>query len=80
MVSKSHDLWYASKHSRPCRHETDFINSLKPESCPYCGSKDIVRKGKQKKTKLQRWKCKSCGRRFTPLTGTIFEERKIPIA
>jgi len=80
MVSKSLDLWYASKHSRPCRHETDFINSLKPESCPYCGSKDIVRKGKQKKTKLQRWMCKSCGRRFTPLTGTIFEERKIPIA
>ena len=29
MVSKSLDLWYASKHSRPCRHETDFINSLK---------------------------------------------------
>ncbi len=80
MVSDFLGSWYVTKHWRPGRKEIEFVNSLKPKSCPCCGSKDIVKKGKQKKTGLQRWKCKSCGKRFTPLTGTVFDSRKIPIA
>jgi hypothetical protein len=38
------------------------------ESCPYCESKNIVRKGLRKKKleTIQLWLCKSCERVFTP--------------
>lgn len=37
-------------------------------SCPYCQSKDFVRRGTRMKTRetVQLYQCKSCGRTFTP--------------
>ncbi len=57
----------------------DFNNL--PERCPYCQSRDLVRKGVRKKKlePVQLWRCNSCRRVFTPQTlpGKTFPPRVI---
>lgn len=72
--------WYDAKHRKPCAYEVNFINSLVPKACPYCGSGDLIKKGFQCKTGLRVWLCKHCGKKLSPLTGTIFDSRKIPFS
>lgn len=71
--------WYEAKHGRPSREEIDFVNSIRIASCPHCGSAHFVRDGKSG-SGLARYLCRGCGKRFNPLTGTIFQGRKIPIS
>lgn len=59
--------------------ESSLLNSRKPERCSYCGSKDFIRFG-HNASGVQVYRCRSCGRRFTVLTGTIFDSHKIPIS
>lgn len=47
--------------------------------CPFCGSAEIVRNG-HRKDGVSLWRCRSCGKSFNPLTGTIFDSRKIPMS
>lgn len=48
--------------------------------CPYCGSKDVVLRGKERrKPYIQRYKCNSCKRHFNDLTGTIFAKRRLSL-
>jgi transposase-like protein len=66
------------------RHENfaldiDFFNSFKRDSCPYCKSTAIKKSGLEQ-TGMQRYRCHGCKRAFTPVTGTIFEARKLPIS
>ena len=72
--------WYDAKHRRASPEEVAFINSLPAESCPYCGSTGLRRDGFAKKTGLLIRECKTCGRKFNPLAGTIFDSRKIPFS
>ena len=58
--------------------EETLINSFEPDSCPYCGKVHIIRKGITNNG-VQRYLCVDCGKRFTPVTGTIFENHKISI-
>src|SRR5947207_12184776 len=39
-----------------------------PETCPYCGSRVLTRRGTRKKKLeiVQLWRCASCKRAFTP--------------
>lgn len=55
--------------------ESDLINSVVPVSCPYCSDAAFSRFGLTK-----RYRCKDCGRTFTPKTGTIFNCHKISIS
>ena len=72
--------WYEAKHRKPSSEEVEFINSIPIESCPYCESSSIRKDGRSKKTGLATMECKDCGRKFNPLTGTIFDSRKIPFS
>ena len=72
--------WYDAKHRKPSKEEVYFINSIVIEECPFCGSKRIRRDGFNKKTGLAIRECKTCGRKFNPLAGTIFDSRKIPFS
>lgn len=72
--------WYDAKHRKPSKEEVVFINSIVIEECPFCGSKEIRRDGFNKKTGLAIRECKTCGRKFNPLAGTIFDSRKIPLS
>ena len=71
--------WYDQKHRRPSAEEIAFVNSLPVSSCPRCRSRIVAKDGKGCNG-IQRYVCRSCGRRFTPLTDTIFDSRKIPIS
>ena len=71
--------WYDQKHGKPSPEEIAFVNSLPIRGCPFCGSRLTVKDGRGSNG-IQRHKCLGCGRRFNPLTGTIFDSRKIPIS
>ncbi len=59
-------------------NEADLLNAYTPKLCPYCGS-DSFKKNGFYNTNLQRYQCKQCGKSFNILTGTLFEDHKIPI-
>lgn len=59
--------------------EATLFNSYKVERCPYCESQLFIKKGFYQ-TGLQRYRCLECKRYFSIITGTIFEDRKIPIS
>jgi len=50
-------------------------------SCPYCQSEEVIGYGSYRRGEIDipRYKCKGCGRTFSPLTGTIFERHKISL-
>ena len=58
--------------------ESNLINSYKPTKCPYCNSFTFVKNG-MNQNGVTRYKCKSCNRKFTSTTGTIFQDHKISI-
>ena len=70
--------WYDAKHRQTSLDEIAFINSIKITSCPYCNG--AVNKIGHRKDGIQRYICKECHRKFNPLTGTIFDNHKIPIS
>lgn len=79
LIESTVNEWYAAKHRAPGGEEISFVNSIKITSCPYCGKGGFVRDGHDR-SGVSRYLCRDCGRRFTPLTGTIFQGRKIPIS
>ena len=70
---------YSAKHPEPSEKEIRLVNSIVPSSCPYCGSRDI-RKAGSSRDGTQRYSCRGCLRRFSPLTGTVFDSRRIPMS
>ena len=72
--------WYDAKHRDPSKEEIALINSVAPEACPHCGSPRLSKDGFQKKTGIRVYRCRACGRKLGPLTGTVFDSRKIPIS
>jgi len=79
LLKSTLDEWYEAKHRFNSKEETLFLNSIKPDICPFCGSKLMTKKGKDKNG-IQRYQCKSCFSRYTVLTGTIFDSHKIAIS
>lgn len=79
-LSEQYESHYKERH--PVLRDTgeaSLINSFSPECCPYCLSTSFSRFG-QTKNEIQRYRCKDCGRTFTPITGTIFDSHKISIS
>lgn len=79
LISSTIHEWYDAKHRNTSKEEIDLINNIKRTNCPYCGSKEIVKNGFYK-NEIQRFLCKTCKKKFSPLTNTIFEGKKIPIS
>jgi len=77
LVRDSHRSIYSFRHEA---HEGDvaFFNGYERESCPFCGG-ELVRFGHDR-SGLQRYRCTSCRKTSTPVTGTIFEDRKLPLS
>ena len=59
-------------------HDADFFNGYPREECPACRSASIKKKGFDARG-IQRYRCNACGRGFSPLTGTIFEDHRISL-
>ena len=79
LISSTVHEWYDAKHRSISIEELEFINSLEINNCPYCGFTDIVKYG-YCDNGYQRFYCNSCDKTFSPLTGTIFDSKKIPIS
>ena len=48
--------------------------------CPHCGGDHVIKFGRDETQEhRQRYRCKSCGRCFDDLTGTIFEGHHLPL-
>ncbi|MCD8286900.1 MAG: hypothetical protein LUD50_06730 [Clostridia bacterium] len=78
-TNSSHEVQYSQEHSGLCNvDESGLINAHNPNVCPNCGSLNFVRFGKTRNG-VNRFRCKDCGKTFTPVTGTIFENHKISI-
>lgn len=58
--------------------EATMINFYVPDKCPFCGSQRFLKIGFDANG-IRRYKC-SCGKKFKPTTGTIFDSRKIPVS
>ena len=79
LVMEAHREAYDRLHDLDWSGDARFPDEYVRTECPRCGSRDIVGKGRDKRG-LRRWRCNSCPRHFTPATGTIFEERKLPVS
>lgn len=79
LISSTLHEWYDAKHPEVSLDEIALINSLTVKQCPYCGSNHFIRCGHYGNG-IQRYQCKACDHRFTTLTNTIFEDKKIPIS
>lgn len=74
---KSH---YAERHPKLITTgEDSLINSFIPETCPHCGGTSFQKYGRTRNN-IQRYKCPDCGKTFTPVTGTIFDNHKISVS
>lgn len=82
LASETIAEWFDEKHRARSQKEIAFVNSIIPESCPHCGSARFRRDGFNKKTRIRVYECLApgCGRKFGPLTGTVFDSKKIPIS
>ena len=59
--------------------EATLLNSLEIKECRHCQSSNIQKFG-YTSNRIRRFRCKDCGRTFTVLTNTIFDNHKIPIS
>ena len=75
--------WNEQKHRRPSEEEIELIDSLF-DGCPHAVAGDGIAheciKYGVTKLGIQKYLCKGCGRQFTPITGTVFDSKKIPIS
>lgn len=79
MMSSTISEWYDAKHPYTSAEEVNLINSIPISQCPYCHSRFVKKYGKRRGG-IQNYFCNSCERRFNPLTGTLFDSRKIPVS
>lgn len=71
---------YNNKHPKLIEtNEADLLNSIKLNTCKYCNSEKVIKKGFTKNN-IQRYFCKYCGKYFCVTTNTIFENHKIAIS
>lgn len=79
LISATVHEWYDAKHRSSSIEEIVLINSVEVTFCRLCGSEKIISYGKYR-TGIIRLFCNDCHHSFSALTGTIFEDRKIPIS
>lgn len=60
-------------------NEASFLNSYTPAYCKHCGSTNFKKNGFNSYS-IQTYYCKDCGRKFTILTNTIFDDHKISLS
>ncbi len=63
-----------------CCEKVRSIRRPEGISCPRCGSRNIIRRGKDDtQPDRQRYQCRGCYGRFDDLTGTVFEGHRQPL-
>ena len=71
---------YFARHKSLCdSDEAALLNHYRPENCPDCGSVHFHKDGTTANG-LQRYRCNHCGKSFSIVTGTIFEDLELPLS
>ncbi len=78
-LEKTMKEWFAEKHRINTQFECSLINSLPVDACPHCASTDFKKNGNSRNG-IRRFRCSSCGHVFNPLSGTLFDQHRIPIS
>lgn len=78
MIVSTVSEWYEAKHRKTSQEELDMINEIVPLRCHHCNSTVFIKYGFR--NGLRVFKCKECNKKFTNLTNTIFDSKKIPIS
>lgn len=74
------DALYADMHLALSEtEEARLLNSYEPRRFPYCGPEECTGYGRTCNG-VRRYCCKFCHRTFAIITGTIFQDHKIPIS
>lgn len=79
LIKETLEEWYKAKHRKTSCKEIELINSKMINNCPYCNSENIISYGYYQSGMKMRL-CKDCGKRFSPISNTIFDSKKIPIS
>ena len=77
LVRATHKSVYAFRHE-PYAGDIDFFNHFTRDVCPRCGCEHISKRGLDR-AGMQRYLCDGCKKSFSPTTGTIFDDRKLPL-
>lgn len=77
LVAESHRSIYAFRHEA-FAGDAGFFNGYPREVCPSCGGG--LAKAGLNNSGIQRYRCAECGAVSTPVTGTIFDNRKLPVS
>lgn len=78
LVRDSQRSIYAFRHER-FGGDADFFNGYARDSCPRCRAPSPAKDGFNR-AGVQRYRCPACGAVFTPVTGTVFDNAKLPVA
>ena len=78
LVAASHRSVYEFKHES-FEGDVEFFNGFSRKMCPFCESEHLARFGSDR-SGIQRYRCVECTKTFTPMTNTIFEDRKLPLS
>lgn len=77
LVAAAHRGIYGFRHE-PFEGDAEFFNAYVRDACPLCGGSHVVRNG-TRRDGTQKYACRSCNGFFTPATGTIFDNAKLPV-
>ena len=77
LVHATHKSAYAFRHESFVG-DIDFFNQFAKECCPRCGDSRISVHGYQA-SGMKRYLCGGCKKTFSPTTGTVFDNRKLPL-
>lgn len=77
LVAESHRSIYGFRHEA-FPGDADFFNGYPRSECPGCGGR--LAKAGLGNGGIQRYRCAECGAISTPVTGTIFDNRKLPVS
>lgn len=76
VVAASHRGIYEFRHAR-FNGDADFFNGYPRETCPSCDGP--AKRNGYTLAGIQKYRCPECGHIFTPVTGTIFDNAKLPV-
>ncbi len=76
LVAASHRSIYGFRHTR-FAGDADFFNGYPRDTCPFCEGR--IKRNGYTKTGIQKYRCLECGSISTPVTGTIFDNAKLPV-
>lgn len=78
LVRATHRSAYDFRH-QSFAGDIDFFNGFAREACPRCGCESISKRGHDR-AGMQRYLCGGCKKGFSSVTGTIFDDRKLPLS